>query len=58
MNTHFTKNHHFGFEAAAWYWHFVDVVVAFSFRFYLLVGRKLTFRKILSGKNFQVIQLL
>ncbi len=23
---HFTKKHHFAFEAAAWYWHFVDVV--------------------------------
>lgn len=23
---HFTKTHHFAFEAAAWYWHFVDVV--------------------------------
>ena len=23
---HFTPEHHFGFEAAAWYWHFVDVV--------------------------------
>nr|UBQ33988.1 cytochrome c oxidase subunit III [Plerochila australis] len=23
---HFSKNHHFGFEAASWYWHFVDVV--------------------------------
>lgn len=23
---HFTKEHHFGFEAVAWYWHFVDVV--------------------------------
>lgn len=23
---HFTANHHFGFEGAAWYWHFVDVV--------------------------------
>lgn len=23
---HMTKQHHFGFEAAAWYWHFVDVV--------------------------------
>jgi heme/copper-type cytochrome/quinol oxidase subunit 3 len=22
----FRKVHHFGFEAAAWYWHFVDVV--------------------------------
>ncbi|MEJ2344140.1 MAG: cytochrome c oxidase subunit 3 [Gammaproteobacteria bacterium] len=23
---HFTPQHHFAFEAAAWYWHFVDVV--------------------------------
>jgi cytochrome c oxidase subunit 3 len=23
---HFDKQHHFAFEAAAWYWHFVDVV--------------------------------
>lgn len=23
---HFSAGHHFGFEAAAWYWHFVDVV--------------------------------
>jgi len=23
---HFTANKHFGFEGAAWYWHFVDVV--------------------------------
>lgn len=28
---HFTRNHHFGFEAAAWYWHFVDVVWLFLF---------------------------
>jgi len=28
---HFTSNHHFGFEAAAWYWHFVDVVWLFLF---------------------------
>jgi cytochrome c oxidase subunit 3 len=28
---HFTKSHHFGFEAAAWYWHFVDVVWLFLF---------------------------
>jgi len=26
---HFSSNHHFGFEAAAWYWHFVDVVWLF-----------------------------
>ena len=28
---HFSRNHHFGFEAAAWYWHFVDVVWLFLF---------------------------
>ena len=28
---HFNKDHHFGFEAAAWYWHFVDVVCLFLF---------------------------
>ena len=27
----FSKVHHFGFEAAAWYWHFVDVVWLFLF---------------------------
>jgi cytochrome c oxidase subunit III len=26
MRGHFTGEQHFGFEAAAWYWHFVDVV--------------------------------
>jgi cytochrome c oxidase subunit 3 len=26
MKGHFTAQHHFAFEAAAWYWHFVDVV--------------------------------
>ncbi|GGY35306.1 cytochrome c oxidase subunit III [Bacterioplanes sanyensis] len=26
MNGHFSGHQHFGFEAAAWYWHFVDVV--------------------------------
>lgn len=28
---HFDKENHFGFEAAAWYWHFVDVVWLFLF---------------------------
>jgi cytochrome c oxidase subunit 3 len=28
---HFTREHHFGFEAASWYWHFVDVVWLFLF---------------------------
>jgi cytochrome c oxidase subunit 3 len=26
MRGHFTEEHHFAFEAVAWYWHFVDVV--------------------------------
>jgi len=26
MKGHFTPEHHFAFEAVAWYWHFVDVV--------------------------------
>jgi cytochrome c oxidase subunit III len=28
---HFSRQKHFGFEAAAWYWHFVDVVWLFLF---------------------------
>nr|ADZ36969.1 cytochrome c oxidase subunit III [Chamaeleo chamaeleon musae] len=31
MNHHFTTKHYFGFEAAAWYWHFVDVVWIFLY---------------------------
>ncbi len=31
MRGHFTPEQHFGFEAAAWYWHFVDVVWLFLF---------------------------
>jgi cytochrome c oxidase subunit 3 len=30
---HFSSNHHFSFEAAAWYWHFVDIVWLFLFSF-------------------------
>jgi cytochrome c oxidase subunit 3 len=26
LRGHFTAENHFGFEGAAWYWHFVDVV--------------------------------
>jgi heme/copper-type cytochrome/quinol oxidase subunit 3 len=28
---HFSRMHHFGFEAASWYWHFVDVVWLFLY---------------------------
>lgn len=31
LSGHFTTEKHFGFEAAAWYWHFVDVVWLFLF---------------------------
>ncbi len=35
---HFKPDHHFGFEAAAWYWHFVDVVWLFLFIFVYIWG--------------------
>lgn len=31
MRLHISKNHHVGFEASAWYWHFVDVVWLFLY---------------------------
>jgi len=34
----FKPDHHFGFEAAAWYWHFVDVVWLFLFICVYLFG--------------------
>lgn len=33
MKGHFSSHNHFGFEAVAWYWHFVDVVWLFLFIF-------------------------
>ncbi len=37
---HFTADRHFGFEAAAWYWHFVDVVWLFLFAFVYVLGNQ------------------
>nr|QNE85458.1 cytochrome c oxidase subunit III [Morinia doronici] len=31
LNFHFSTQHHLGFEAAAWYWHFVDIVWLFLY---------------------------
>lgn len=33
LKGHFLPQHHFGFEAVSWYWHFVDVVWLFLFVF-------------------------
>ena len=38
LKGHFTPTSHFGFEAAAWYWHFVDVVWLFLFAFIYVWG--------------------
>ena len=37
MGGGFSPKQHFGFEAAAWYWHFVDVVWLFLFAFVYVV---------------------
>ncbi len=37
---HFTPERHFGFECAAWYWHFVDVVWLFLFAFIYVLGNQ------------------
>jgi cytochrome c oxidase subunit III len=38
LKGHFTPQQHFGFEAAAWYWHFVDVVWLFLFSCIYVAG--------------------
>jgi cytochrome c oxidase subunit 3 len=37
LKGHFTPEDHFGFEASAWYWHFVDVVWVCLFIFVYIV---------------------
>jgi cytochrome c oxidase subunit 3 len=37
LGTGFSPKQHFGFEAAAWYWHFVDVVWLFLFAFVYVI---------------------
>lgn len=37
LRGHFTADDHFGFEAAAWYWHFVDVVWVALFLFVYII---------------------
>ncbi|GJL90390.1 cytochrome c oxidase subunit 3 [Hyphococcus sp.] len=40
MAGQFTADRHFGFECAAWYWHFVDVVWLFLFAFIYVLGNQ------------------
>lgn len=49
---HFSSSHHFGFEAAAWYWHFVDIVWLFLYISIYWWGRY--FYNIKSIYNFQL----
>jgi len=45
--SHFSRMHHFGFEAAAWYWHFVDVVWLFFIYYDLLLRMRYGFFNII-----------
>jgi cytochrome c oxidase subunit 3 len=59
---HFSATHHFGFEAAAWYWHFVDVVWLFLYvSIYWWGGCLISIISIIDfqsvGPNFRIKQL-
>ena len=51
---HFSSSHHFGFEAAAWYWHFVDVVWLFLYISIYWWGRYLSNIKVYLTSNQKV----
>ena len=54
-NRHFSSTHHFGFEAAAWYWHFVDVVWLFLYITIYWWGRYLFSIKVHLTSNQKVL---